>query len=219
MEINRFYELLFQDKSEEFIRYCEEHKEEIKTNKGLLHPLNTLIERIEREIETIPVKTVIKDWIIDLVGAHCGRILVLTNEQFEKITIAQIKISKEDDLEACKGYAKRFPNNPICKDILTTGVEERNNIIPLYPRNIQITLFDKEKEPLSGKDKMKYNILEKLKPTSKRITIGNLYDKIQCISNDFKKELFYDCLQELKDNRKIYFGDINNIYSAVHILS
>jgi len=219
MEINQFYKLLFEDKCDDFIRYCEKHKEEINTNKDLLHPLNTLIAKIEREVETIPLKSVTKEWITILDGAHYGRILVLNNEQLEKITIAQIKIYRVDNLEKCLLLAKRFPNNAICKEVLETEIKKTNNIIQIYPKKIKISVLEKEDKPLSVKDRMKDSILEKLQPTSKRITIANLYDKIECISNDFTKDLFFTCLRELKKEDKIYFGDINNIYSAVHILS
>jgi len=218
MEINQFYKLLFEDKCYDFIRYCEKHKEEIKENKDLLHPLNTLISNIERELEITPLKPIIKEWISVLYLAHSGNILKLSNEQFEKITIAQIKVS-EGNIEACRGYAKLFPDNPICKDILETEMEEGNNIISIYPkRNIERTEYGGDKRPLSAKNRMKYSILERLQPTSKRITISNLYEKMKYISNDFKEDLFYSCLRELKNKGEIYFGDINNAYSEVHLV-
>ncbi len=219
MEINQFYILIKENRCEDFIRYCEKYKEEIKTNPYLSQPLNTLIyEEIGRELEITPLKPIIKDWIETLYLAHSGNILKLSNEQFEKITVAQIKVS-EGNIEACRSYAKLFPDNPICKDILNTEIEQSNNIIPLFPKNKEIPVFEKDSKPLTIKEKMKISILNKLNQKSKRITISNLYDNMKLISNDFKEDLYYTCLRELRNDRIISFGNINNIDTEVHLIS
>lgn len=230
MDINYIYELLQKSSQSKLIDYTEEHEKEIAINPTAQNAVNLLLKQMcTGEIES---EKNIKEWFETLylikydknVAKHKKKRIYPTYIDFEKIIICLVKI--ESDIDKRKNYALIYPQNPICKQFLDEVNFDRDNIIKLKAFHTQNSNEDlrTSNSKIGIKEKFIESIsqsLRYLRPSSyKPVTISQLYDYMNSQSHDFEdKQMYYDCLRELRDERIINFKDTANGCPVYFILA
>ncbi|OPC36353.1 toll/interleukin-1 receptor domain-containing protein [Elizabethkingia miricola] len=111
------YKHIFNENWKEILDFLYEEKENIRDDTLLTHASEMFVCEFLRKVENYDSNDdEVLNHLIMLNILHHGKFYILSNENHEKLTV---EIIKRKPLNDAYNYAKYYPNNELCKDIIS----------------------------------------------------------------------------------------------------